>query len=309
MHNGEQGPSGPGHRSHSTTRQSMHTSEQEPSCPGHPTRNTTHQRCTPVNRSQEAQDAVHPAGCTKRSKHSATHPPRQTQPTLSRRKETTCQATKTNQPTKANAASTNTGRGGHVGQGGKKGQQGKGRGDAGRGARPPSCKHTLHCREPGHIRASPRPAIEPYGHAREGVCCRACATARPRKERAPHAGQAGHTHSSTHEHASRHKAGHHHGKHPRRTTSKPPEKQALQSPQSNSRGPDGHLCARQQTQPLPATKKPPSGWTCVRLQVNPAPAGYKTAAVRMDVCAPGSERSPCRLRNSRRPEGRVCNRQ
>ena len=29
------------------------------------------------------------------------------------------------------------------------------------------------------------------------------------------------------------------------------------------------------------------------------------AAVRTDVCAPGSEPSPCRLRNSRRPDGRV----
>ena len=30
------------------------------------------------------------------------------------------------------------------------------------------------------------------------------------------------------------------------------------------------------------------------------------AAVWTDVCAPGSEPSPCRLRNSRRPDGRVC---
>ena len=34
-----------------------------------------------------------------------------------------------------------------------------------------------------------------------------------------------------------------------------------------------------------------------------------TAAVQMDVCAPGSEPSPCRLRTSRRPDGRVCARQ
>ena len=53
----------------------------------------------------------------------------------------------------------------------------------------------------------------------------------------------------------------------------------------------------------------PSGRTCVRPAVNPAPAGYEPAAVRMDVCAPGSEPSPCRLRNSRRPDGRVCARQ
>ena len=34
-----------------------------------------------------------------------------------------------------------------------------------------------------------------------------------------------------------------------------------------------------------------------------------TAAVRMDVCAPGSVPIPCWLRNSRRPDGRVCARQ
>ena len=74
----------------------------------------------------------------------------------------------------------------------------------------------------------------------------------------------------------------------------------------NSRRPDGRVCARQGTKPLPATNQPPSGRTCVRPAVNPAPAGYETAAVRMDVCAPGSEPSPCRLRNSCRPDGRVC---
>ena len=34
-----------------------------------------------------------------------------------------------------------------------------------------------------------------------------------------------------------------------------------------------------------------------------------TAAVRMDVCAPGRVPNPCRLRNSRRPDGSVCARQ
>ena len=34
-----------------------------------------------------------------------------------------------------------------------------------------------------------------------------------------------------------------------------------------------------------------------------------TAAVRMDVCAPGRVPNPCRLRNSHRPDGRVCARQ
>ena len=40
----------------------------------------------------------------------------------------------------------------------------------------------------------------------------------------------------------------------------------------------------------------------MRPAVNPAPACYETAAVRMDVCAPGSEPSPCRLPNSRHPK-------
>ena len=97
--------------------------------------------------------------------------------------------------------------------------------------------------------------------------------------------------------------------HARRRTSRQEQVQAPQSPQRNSRCPDGRVCARQGTQPLPATKQPPSGRTCVRPAVNPAPAGYEPAAARMDVCAPHSEPSPCRLRNSRRLDGRVCARQ
>ena len=73
--------------------------------------------------------------------------------------------------------------------------------------------------------------------------------------------------------------------------------------------PDGRVCPRQGTQPLPATKQLPSRRTCVRPAVNPAPAGYETAAVRMEVCAPGDEPTPCRLPKSRRPDGRVCARQ
>ena len=76
----------------------------------------------------------------------------------------------------------------------------------------------------------------------------------------------------------------------------------------NSRRPDRCVCTRQTTQPLPATKQPPSGWMCVHPAVTPAPAGYETAALRMDVCAPGSEPSPCRLQNSRRLDGRVSTR-
>ena len=55
-----------------------------------------------------------------------------------------------------------------------------------------------------------------------------------------------------------------------------------------------------------AREQPPSRWTCVRLAVNPSPAGYETAAVQTDVCAPGNELSPCWIRTSPRPDGRVC---
>ena len=47
--------------------QSVHTGEQEPGGPGHRTRNTTHRACAPVNRSQEAQDAVHATPHTERA--------------------------------------------------------------------------------------------------------------------------------------------------------------------------------------------------------------------------------------------------
>ena len=75
--------------------------------------------CTPVNRSQaaqdtvhatqhteRAQDTVHTARGTKRAHHTTTHPPRQIQPTPCCRKETPCQATKTKQPAKANQTAT-----------------------------------------------------------------------------------------------------------------------------------------------------------------------------------------------------------
>ena len=97
--------------------------------------------------------------------------------------------------------------------------------------------------------------------------------------------------------------------HARRRTSRQEQVQAPQYPQRNSRRLDGLVCPRQGTQPLPATKQPPSGRTCVRPAVNSAPAGYKPAAVRMDVCAPSSEPSPCWLRSSCHPDGRVCARQ
>ena len=176
-----------------------------------------------------------------------------------------------------------------AGQAGGKGQKDKA-GKA-RGEEPNPPPQRTHTPLP---RTGPQPVLtgatmEPNGPARGRVCPRACATARPGKERAPHAGQAGHTRSTARQHAPRHKTRHQHGKHPHPTTNEPPR-----------------------TSPSPAVptaQQPPSGWTCVRPAGYPAPAGYKTAAVRTDVCAPGSEPSPCRLRTSRRPDGRVCARQ
>ena len=140
---------------------------------------------------------------------------------------------------------------------------------------PPASTHPTASHR-GHSRAPTRPATEPYGPAREGVCPRACATAHPGKECVPQAGQAGHTRSTTHQHAPRHTARQHHDKRPRPKTSKPPR-----------------------TSPaVPTAQQPSSGWTREHPAANPAPAGYDTAAVRMEVCAPGSEPSPSRLRHS-----------
>ena len=99
-------------------------------------------------------------------------------------------------------------------------------------------------------------------------------------------------------------------KNPRPTTNKPPSTGPSPAvPTAQQPRPEGRVCARQGTQPLLATKQPPSRRTCVRPAVNQAPAGYESATVRMDVCAPGSVPSPCRLQNTRRPDGRVCARQ
>ena len=174
-----------------------------------------------------------------------------------------------------------------AGQAGEKGQRDKAGMARGEEPKlPPPNVHTPHCRAPGRSQAPTGPAMKPNGPARERVCPRACATARPGKKRVPHAGQPGHTRSTARQHAPRHKSRHHRGKHPRPTTNEPPR-----------------------TSPSPAVptaQQSPSRWTCVRPAGYPTPAGYETAAVRTDVCAPGSEPSPCRLRTSCRPDRRVC---
>ena len=159
--------------------------------------------------------------------------------------------------------------GGQAGQAGEEGQRDKaGKTRGGVRTPPPPNVHTPHCRAPGHSRAPTGPAMEPNGPARERVCPRACAAARPGRERAPHTGQAGLTRSTARQHAPRHK-----------NTTAP-----RQTPT-----PDDERAAKNKSKP----RSPHSA----------------TAAVRMDVCAPGSEPGPCRLRTSRRPDGRVCARQ
>ena len=164
-----------------------------------------------------------------------------------------------------------------------RGTEGQGGENEKRGPNPPPPNvHTPHCRAPGHSRAPTGPAMEPNGPARERVCPRACAAARPGKERAPHTGQAGHTRSTARQHAPRHK-----------NTTAP-----RQTPT-----PEDERAAKNKSKP----RSPHSATAAVRMDVcapavNPAPAGYESAALRMDVCAPGSEPSPCRLRNSRRPD-------
>ena len=178
--------------------------------------------------------------------------------------------------------------GGQAGQAGEEGQRDKA-GKTRRGIRtpppPPTCTHPTAARRAtaGHQQGPPWSQTGPP----ERGCVPAPAQQHARARSARHTQAKQGTHAAPH--ASTHhgtKTRHHHGKHPHPTTNEPPR-----------------------TSPSPAVptaRQPPSGWTCVRPAVNPAPAGYEPAAVRMDVCAPGSEPSPCRLRNSRRPDGRVC---
>ena len=176
--------------------------------------------------------------------------------------------------------------GGQAGQAGEEGQRDKaGKARGGVRTPPPPRAHTPL------PRAGPQPGANRARHGakrarqREGVPPRLRNSTPGQGARHTQAKQGTRAapHASTH-HGT--KTQHHHGKHPHPTTNEPPR-----------------------TSPSPAVptaRQPPSGWTCVRPAVNPAPAGYEPAASRMDVCAPGSEPSPCRLRNSRRPDGRVC---
>ena len=201
--------------------------------------------------------------------------------------------------------------GGQAGQAGEEGQRdkaGKARGGE-PNPPPPTCTHPTAARRATAGRQQGPPWSQTGPPERGCVPAPAQQHARARSARHTQAKQGTRAapHASTH-HGTKHDTTTA-NTHTRRRTSRQEQVQAPQSPQRDSRRPDGRVCARQSTQPLPATKQPPSGWTCVRPAVNPPPAGYETAAVRTDVCAPGSEPSPCRLRNSHRPEGRVCARQ
>ena len=198
---------------------------------------------------------------------------------------------------------------GHAGETGQRDKAGKARGEEPTPPPPPTYTHptAAHRATAGRQQSPPWSQTGPPG--RGCVPGPAQQHARARRVR--------HTQAKQDTHAAPHASTHHGTKHDsttanthaRRRTSRQEQVQAPQSPERNSRRPDGRVCARQGTQPLPATKQPPSGRKCVRPAVNLAPAGYKPAAVRPDVCAPGSEPSPCRLRNSRPPDGRVCARQ
>ena len=197
-----------------------------------------------------------------------------------------------------------------AGQAGEKGQRDKaGNGERNQTLPPQTYTHptAAHRAAAGHQQGSQWSQKGPP----EGGCVPAPAQQHARARSARHTqakqGTRAAPHASTH-HGTRHDTTTA-NTHARRRTSCQEQVQAPQSPQRNSRRPDGRVCARQGTQPLAATKQPPSGRTCVRPAVNQAPAGYEPAAVRMDVCAPGSEPSPCWLRNSRRPDGHVCARQ
>ena len=260
-----------------------------------------------MNRSQEAKDTVHAARHTTR----ATRPRNEPSPHRPAREKHVrpCQTTKTNRPAKANPAGTK-----RVGRQGRPAKRDRGTRRGRRGERnqtPPPPTYTQPTA--AHRAAAGRqqgPSWSQTGPPERG-CVPAPAQQHARARSARHTqakqGTRAAPHASTH-HGTKHDTTRA-NTHAQRRTSRQEQVQPLQSPQRNSRRPDGLVCALQGTQPLPATKQPPSGRTCVRPAVNPAPAGYEPAAVRMDVCAPGSEPSPCRLRNSRRPDGRVCARQ
>ena len=196
-----------------------------------------------------------------------------------------------------------------AGRADEKGQRGKGKARGEEPKPPPTYTH----RTAAHWATTGRQQGPPWSHT--GPPERGCVLA-PAQQQAP-ARSVRHTQATQGTHAARHASTHHRTKnnttmtntHARRQGSRQEQVQAQQSPQRNSRRLAGRVCARQCTHPLPATKQPPSGRTCVRPAVYPAPAGYKTAAVLTDVCAPGSEPSPSGLRNSSRPDGRVCTRQ
>ena len=76
------------------------------------------------------------------------------------------------------------------------------------------------------------------------------------------------------------------------------------APAGYEQPPSGWTSVRPEgTQPLPATNsRRPDGRVCARRV--PSPCRLRTAAVRMDVCAPGGYPAPAGY-DSRRPDGRV----
>ena len=73
-------------------------------------------------------------------------------------------------------------------------------------------------------------------------------------------------------------------------------------PSNTSRRPDGRVCARQRTQPLPAREQPPSGWTSARLEgIQRLPATKQPPSGWTSAHPEGTQ--PLPATNGRRPDG------
>ena len=177
--------------------------------------------------------------------HTSNPPPKRTQPTPPCRKETPCQTTKTNRQAKANPAGTK-----RVGRQGRPAKRDRG---TRRGKREEGSEHPPPQRAHTPLRrAGPQPGANRARHGAkrarqsEGVSPRlrnstpgqgARATHRPSRAHAQHRTPA-RTTAQKHDTTTA-------NTHTRRRTSRQEQVQAPQSPQRDSRLPDGRVCARQ----------------------------------------------------------------
>ena len=183
--------------------------------------------------------------------------PKRTQAGPPSRKETPSQTTKTNRPAKANPAGTK-----RVGRQGRPAKRDRGTRRRRRGGgkpTPPSPRtytHPTAARRATAWREQGPPWSQTGPPERGSFPAPAQQHARARSARHIQAGQGTHAapHASTH-HGTKHDSTTA-NTHTRRRTSRQEQVQARQTPQRNSRRPDGRVCARQGTKPLPATKQP-----------------------------------------------------